>query len=186
MSGPPFNPFASPVLPEDREASPRGTPGSWRDRHYLVVHPYEAKLPAVCLKSGRRYDVSFEAYELPFQSRADFGDFTLKIDVPLSKAYRRNWLFIGLLVPLVGCLLGCSGIVFMVAETAIFPRELLTVIGLLGIGLLIFGLVFGGWWFWHPPLRPVAASEPYIWLTGACPAFLEELPPLPRGMHGPA
>lgn len=173
------NPFSSPVLPNDRHSSPPGTPGPWRDRHFLVLHPYEAKLPAVCIKTGSRKDVTFDLHELPFRSLdEDYGEFTLKIDIPLSNGYRRMWVLVCVLVPLLGCVHGCSGIVLMLADPGELPQELSTAIGLTGVGLLVSGLAFGAWWFCQPVLRPVLTGRPYIWLSGACRAFLEELPPL--------
>lgn len=181
-----LNPFVSPVIPDEETQSPAGTPGPWRDGPFVVIHPYEAKFPAVCVKSGARHDVSFNEYEMPCsEGEPDYVSFTLKLEIPLNAAYYRKWLLIGLLSSLLACLAGCSGMAQMVWDTGFIPRDLTEAVGLSGMGVLIIGLVFGGWWFLRTPLKPYAARKSYIWMTGACPAFLEELPPLAKGIQRP-
>lgn len=183
MTSPTPNPYESSFTPVDASASPVGTPGPWRDGSFLVLHPYEANLPAICVKTGVRQGVVFDSYSMPFRSSdADYGEFTLKIDIPLSKSYSRNWLLIGLLIPLLSCLLGCSGIVFWIAENEAVSKQVISVIGIAALFLIIGGLTFGIWWCWQQPLVPVGTCRPYIWLKGACSAFLEELPQLPENL----
>ena len=95
------NPVAAPQSSGIRQTSPARTPGPWRDAHYLVVHPYEAKLPAACVKTGATDNLVTDSYELPFHSQdKEYGQFTLKIDIPLNKSYQRGYLVRGRLIGL--------------------------------------------------------------------------------------
>jgi hypothetical protein len=177
------NPFESSPPAGNSNASPVGTPGPWRDGSYLVLHPYETNLPAICVKTGLRQGVVVDSYTMPFHSSdADYGEFTLKIDIPLSKSYSRTRAIIGLVVPLLTCVLGCSGMLVWIGDSEAIPKPVIAVLGIVGMALPIVGVAFAAWWLCRQPLIPIGTRRPYIWLKGACPAFLEELPPLPESI----
>jgi hypothetical protein len=162
----PLNPYESPRgIGEVRDIRENGI-GVWQDRGLIVMHE-RARLPPRCVKSGERADGAF-----PILMNGK------ELRVPLSSECF-FWFVIfwrRLAIVALGMILVAAGIGLTFRS---FLWELLgvvAVIAIAGVGL--------GWVALIAPtglLRCSKQEHEYLWLSGAHPAYLSQLPPWPAG-----
>ncbi len=170
---PDINPYAPPSVPDPLLAD-RGPSGAWRDGKYLVVHRSGGALPHICLLTGLPAEM-----RLPVQIRwsypVDFSMRDTKLEIGLTiEASRKNGRYGNF-----GCaanILSVVGVIVLVAFGPVLWGPL-TFVMFVAIGLsAASGAIIA---HYTQFLRFSKARGEYIWLRGAGPRFLEQLPVWP-------
>lgn len=193
------DPTAVPAVPVLPYATPVAfqPAGVWRDGATLVAHR-NATFPDRCVKcnaaaDGKRWNRKLYWHHPAFYLLIIFPGLLIYVIVALCirksakvsvglcrkhRAVRRNGILLGWLIGL----LGISGMIgsVMVADVRIYRNSTVPLWMLLGgIALFLFGLIWG--MIRSRVVAPTRIDEQYVWLRGAGPAFLGELPPAKPG-----
>jgi len=168
-----INPYAPPSVPDPLLAD-RLPSGAWCDGKYLVVHRSGATLPHLCLLTG-----------LPAQMRLPVP---IRWSYPVDYSMRTTTVEIGVTIEArqhhvrydkVGCiahLVPVLGVAVLVAFGRLFSGPaIFAILVAMGIGLAVGSIISHSSQF----LRFSKARGEYIWLRGAGPRFLEQLPVWP-------
>ena len=171
-----INPYAAPAEAGGYDSqSPAGI-GVWRDGYYVVMHR-AAPFPPVCIFSGQPAE-RYRRYALLWYYPIDWTTRRLILHVPLCEEafqqYRLRWRLgtAAILLPvlLTGALLYLAG---HRADGWLCSMMLVCLIGI---------LFWGGLRWWDgQPLRFVRVRGQYLWLSGADPKFVVQLPPWVSG-----
>ena len=169
-----LNPYAAPAAAGGYDGRDREEVGVWADGNLLVVH-LQAKLPPICLETGqpaarwRKFDVLW-SYPIDWSLRRQ------RLWLPLGEApfrrYRRWW-WIGCLSLVTPLLAGLQ--IALIWRKAGPPAEAMG--GLFVLVLISAALCLTSSWLIGRPLRFVRVKGSHLWLKGASPAFLQQLPP---------
>ena len=168
-----INPYAPPSVPDPLLAD-RGPSGAWRDGKYLVVHRSGGALPYICLWTGRPAEMRVPvlirwSYPIDYSMRQTTVDIGLTVEA--SRKYGRYGR--------LGCaanILSVLGVVVLVSLGPVLWGQLMFVILLaMGISVAIGSIIS----HYSQHLRFSKARGEYIWLRGAGPRFLEQLPVWP-------
>ena len=167
------NPYAAPQVPDAMLVEPECV-GAWRDGNRLVVHRHLTALPRICLLTGqpagqrRSVDVSW-SYPIDIWTRM----LRLQVSVcdsALASNRRWKWLIAGMALGVFALLIG------VFSAPHLLPFELGYLIGPLGVVLLFTSAQVLGRF---PALRFKRVRGDYLWLAGAGPKFLDQLPSWP-------
>jgi len=161
------NPYASPAGARGYDPEQDRGVGVWCDGKLLVIHP-QATLPPICIDTGQPATHWF-TFDLTWYYPIDWSHRHLKLSVPLCEASYRCWrptywstaLF---LVPLL----------IWAVTAPFFGRDAFSLIGLTFCGFLLWAV---GQALWRKRLRFERVRSGYLWLAGASPEFLRQLPP---------
>jgi hypothetical protein len=159
------NPYASPAGAGGYDPERDRGVGVWSDGKLLVMHP-QATLPPICIATGQPA-TRWLAYDLAWYYPIDWSHRHLKFNVPLCEAsYRRwkpkVWTTVLILLPLLACVVGA------------FFFNAGSLCGLAFAGFMIWALIQA---FFGKRLRFERVRAGYLWITGASPEFLRQLPP---------
>ena len=171
-----INPYAAPSVPDPLldDRGPAG--GPWRDGKFLVIHRLGGDLPHICLLTGEPADV-----RLPVQIQWSY---------PIDYSMRTTWVQVGLTqearlkserMGLIGCWAHLVSIVAIIAIVSLSGQmSRLLFLSLFAPFLLtvVVGMICS---HYSKQLRFVKARGEYIWLRGAGPRFLDQLPVWPVG-----
>jgi hypothetical protein len=172
---PDINPYAAPAIPGGYDPAGAAGIGVWRDGNLVVIHR-RAAFPPVCIHTGEGATF-WRKYALVWSYPIDWSARRLYLHLPLCEAcyrsYQRTWWFGVLTIWLPAAAL----IATLAAIEVIPPRAR---IGMVPLWLICtVGIGLGGlvrWWT-DAGLGFVRVREPYFWLKGADPRFLDHLPP---------
>jgi hypothetical protein len=164
---PSANPYASPQT--DAYEQPAPQVGVWQDGEYLVMH-LGAALPPICVKSGQpaeRYSavtIRWVQIFVPWRST---------IAVPLTWAAYRKAMFAPVVI-FVGTLAATVAMVGVAARFDDEPILLILLVAALAVATIVTGLralnALG------TVLRVSRSRGKHLWLSGAGPEFLKQLP----------
>lgn len=171
------NPYASPIIPGGYDPRSALGIGVWRDGDFLVLHD-QATLPFFCVVTGEPA-FRFRTFVLDWTSSFDFWRRQQQLLLPLSKeAYRRfrqreNMATAALVVPIFTLVH-----VYLTCGSSLAPAWYLALVGMFMGGLVWAEILRRKD---RKLLRFVAKKDRYLWIVGADPRFLAQLPdwPLP-------
>jgi hypothetical protein len=174
-----FNPYVAPIAADSYDTTDRGI-GVWRDRWLLVMHK-DASLPAICIKTGEPAD-RFLRFRLAWHYPIDWWTRKRDVDLPFCergcREYRLRRLRDALILLTVSVTVSVAG-----GSLALFTDDIPRwIVFFLLIPLFVLlpaaaAVVVMRW-------RPIGfwrVRGPYLWLVGADPQFLAQLPPWTSG-----
>ncbi len=170
-----INPYAAPSVPDPLldDRGPAG--GPWRDGKYLVVHRLGGPdLPHLCLITGEPAEMRLPV-QIQWSYPVDFSMRTTWVNVGLTKETSRKTTRnsnLGCVAHLVSIL----AILLLVALGGQLSRPLFLVLMTVLITCAVLGILFS---HYANLLRFAKARGEFIWLSGAGPRFLDQLPVWP-------
>jgi hypothetical protein len=170
-----INPYAAPRVPDPLldERGPAG--GPWRDGKYLVVHRLGgAAAPHLCLITGEPAEMSIPV-PIQWSYPVDYSMRTTLVNVGLTRETSRR----ATRNDKLGCvahLVSIPAILMLVALGGQMPRPLYLVLMTVLITCAVLGIIFS---HFSKFLRFAKARGEFIWLRGAGPRFLDQLPVWP-------
>jgi len=161
------NPYASPAGAGGYDPDQDRGVGVWSDGKLLVIH-LQATLPPICIDSGQPA-TRWLPFDLSWYYPIDWSHRHLKLNLPLCEvSFRRwrpkPWSAAVFLVPL---LVWAITVPFFGQDVGF----------LLGVAFCCFLLWAAVQVLWRKGLRFERVRSGYLWLAGASPEFLRQLPP---------
>lgn len=163
------NPYASPQGAGDYGSDIDPNVGAWRDGHWLVMH-VNAGLPPICVKTGQPAECYAETTIRWVQHLVPWAE---SIRVPLTRvAYRRH--VVAPLVVFLATLLTSGLLVWIASLFDEVPLFLILSVVALPIATIVAGMRALG--ALGRLLTVGDARGKHLWLSGASPEFLRQLP----------
>jgi hypothetical protein len=164
-----INPYEPPTEAGGYDSRSHAGVGAWRDGEHLVVHP-DAVLPPFCIKTGQAAERTI-LYKLHRSFVLDRTTRRLTLNVPVSQVgyrlYTSAWRKAALSTVVGG--------VALVLLLLVLSNGTLINIARYGTFVWTVGLAARSIFLWDL-LQFVRARSPYLWLSGANPRFLQQLP----------
>jgi hypothetical protein len=169
------NPYAPSAVADPRQELVEAGVGVWRDGGLIVLHR-DARLPAICLKTGQpatRWFTFQLSWGRPlFLGRREI----LSLRLPLSERRHylasRRWVLLGWGLIMLFVLVGFAPYLHWLSDRdqALFIFG----IGSLMVTLVLTGVALG------EPVQLWRARGDYLWISGAGERFLAQLPVWPH------
>ena len=170
---PEVNPYASPTVAGGYHADNSPGIGVWCDGTLLVIHK-RAALPSICIATGEPA-FRYRPFVLDWTYSIDLFRRQLQLPLPLSKdAYRRyrkreNLANAAIVLPLLALVL-----TYVVFGSELAGGWYFALVCCIVCGMCFSAIIRGTN---RRPIRFVSKQNHYLWIAGADPRFLAQLPP---------